>query len=176
MNGDSCGAVGAAHSRRQPLSLCSSFHVLQGIWGPLSPCSAPLLEPTQVSGLGRRWLWARVQGPSPTPLPPSPYPLSMCSLFVPVVNLEKMSSLPKPDGHGIRVAPPSAFLSQPGGLTKDSPGKNPMAPPSKEPPGRESIEMTPSEGPSHRAEGSPPEKEPGGARLPPKTHRKMARE
>lgn len=96
-------------------------------------------------------------------------------LFVPVVNLEKMSSLPKPDGHGIRVAPPSAFLSQPGSLAKDSPGKNPMAPPSKEPPGREGIEITPSEGLSHRAEGSPPEKEPGGTRLPPKTHRKMAR-
>ncbi|XP_032105738.1 ataxin-7-like protein 2 isoform X1 [Sapajus apella] len=96
-------------------------------------------------------------------------------LFVPVVNLEKMSSLPKPDGHGIRVAPPSAFLSQPGGLTKDSPGKPPMAPPSKEPPGRENIEIIPSEGSSHRAEGSPPEKEPSGARLPPKTHRKMAR-
>ncbi|KAB1273433.1 Ataxin-7-like protein 2, partial [Camelus dromedarius] len=99
---------------------------------------------------------------------------SLC-LFVPVVNLEKMSSLPKPDGHGIRVAPPSAFLSQPGGLTKDSPGKNPMVFPSKELHGRESIEITPNEGPSHRAEGSPPEKEPGGARLPPKTHRKMAR-
>nr|XP_019586059.1 PREDICTED: ataxin-7-like protein 2 isoform X3 [Rhinolophus sinicus] len=96
-------------------------------------------------------------------------------LFMPVVNLEKMSSLPKPDGHGIRVAPPSAFLSQPGSLTKDSPGKTPMVPPSKEPPGRESIEITPSEGPSHRAEVTPPEKEPGGARLPPKTHRKMAR-
>ncbi|XP_027828504.1 ataxin-7-like protein 2 isoform X3 [Ovis aries] len=96
-------------------------------------------------------------------------------LFVPVVNLEKMSSLPKPDGHGIRVAPPSAFLSQPGGLTKDSPGKNPMASPSKELPGRESIEIAPSEGPSHRTEGSPSEKEPGGAKLPPKTHRKMAR-
>ncbi|XP_059995410.1 ataxin-7-like protein 2 isoform X1 [Lagenorhynchus albirostris] len=96
-------------------------------------------------------------------------------LFVPVVNLEKMSSLPKPDGHGIRVAPPSAFLSQPAGLTKDSPGKNPMASPSKELPGRGSIEITPSEGSSHRAEGSPSEKEPGGARLPPKTHRKMAR-
>ncbi|XP_039697039.1 ataxin-7-like protein 2 isoform X4 [Pteropus medius] len=96
-------------------------------------------------------------------------------LFVPVVNLEKMSSLPKPDGHGIRVAPPSAFLSQPGSLTKDSPGKITMAPPSKEPPGRESIEIMPSEGPSHRADGSPPEKELGGARLPPKTHRKMAR-
>ncbi|XP_062962073.1 ataxin-7-like protein 2 isoform X2 [Cynocephalus volans] len=96
-------------------------------------------------------------------------------LFVPVVNLEKMSSLPKPDGHGIRVAPPSAFLSQPGGLTKDSPGKTPMAPPSKEPPGRESIEIIHSEGSSHRAEGSPLEKESGGARLPPKTHRKMAR-
>nr|XP_055196199.1 ataxin-7-like protein 2 isoform X2 [Nyctereutes procyonoides] len=66
-------------------------------------------------------------------------------------------------------------LCQPGGLTKDSPGKTPMAPPSKEPPGRESIEMTPSEGPSHRVEGSPLEKEPGGARLPHKTHRKMAR-
>lgn len=100
----------------------------------------------------------------------------MCSLFVPVVNLEKMSSLPKPDGHGIRVAPPSAFLSQPGSLTKDSSGKITVAPPSKEPPGRESIEITPSEGPSHRADGSPPEKELGGARLPPKTHRKMARE
>ncbi|KAF7484869.1 Hypothetical predicted protein [Marmota monax] len=97
-------------------------------------------------------------------------------LFVPVVNLEKMSSLPKPDGHGIRVAPPSAFLSQPGSLPKDSPGKAPMALPSKEPPGRESIEIIPGEGSSHRAEGSPPEKEPGGARLPPKTHRKMARE
>ncbi|XP_011538948.1 ataxin-7-like protein 2 isoform X6 [Homo sapiens] len=96
-------------------------------------------------------------------------------LFVPVVNLEKMSSLPKPDGHGIRVAPPSAFLSQPGGLTKDSPGKPPMAPPSKEPPGRENIEIIPSEGSSHWAEGSPPEKEPSGTRLPPKTHRKMAR-
>ncbi|XP_069862307.1 ataxin-7-like protein 2 isoform X2 [Dipodomys merriami] len=96
-------------------------------------------------------------------------------LFVPVVNLEKMSSLPKPDGHGIRVAPPSAFLSQPGGLPKDSPGKAPMALPSKEPPGRESSEIIPSEGSSHRAESSPPEKEPSGTRLPPKTHRKMAR-
>ena len=115
-------------------------------------------------------------GPRPRLPAPSPRPLSMCSLFVPVVNLEKMSSLPKPDGHGIRVAPPSAFLSQPGSLAKDSPGKPPMVPPSKELPGRENIKITPSEGPSHQAEGSPPEKEPGGARLPPKTHRKMARE
>ncbi|XP_006866020.1 PREDICTED: ataxin-7-like protein 2 [Chrysochloris asiatica] len=66
-------------------------------------------------------------------------------------------------------------LCQPGGPTKDSPGKIPMAPSLKEPPGRESIEATSSEGPSHRGEGSPPEKEPGGARLPSKTHRKMAR-
>lgn len=95
---------------------------------------------------------------------------------MPVVNLEKMSSLPKPDGHGIRVAPPSAFLSQPGGLPKDSPGKVPTAPSPKEPPGRENMELIPGEGSSHRAEGSPPEKEPSGARLPPKTHRKMARE
>lgn len=51
-----------------------------------------------------------------------------------------------------------------------------MAPPSKEPPGRENIEIIPSEGSSHWAEGSPPEKEPSGTRLPAKTHRKMARE
>uniref|UniRef100_A0A452UBZ7 Ataxin 7 like 2 n=1 Tax=Ursus maritimus TaxID=29073 RepID=A0A452UBZ7_URSMA len=92
----------------------------------------------------------------------------------------KTSSREKGQGSRSRGHPPPEKtqkdnLCQPGGLTKDSPGKNPMAPPSKEPPGRESIEMTPSEGPSHRAEGSPPEKEPGGARLPPKTHRKMAR-
>ncbi|XP_054994793.1 ataxin-7-like protein 2 isoform X1 [Sorex araneus] len=100
---------------------------------------------------------------------------SLC-LFVPVVNLEKMSGLPKPDGPGIRVAPPAAFFSQPGSLPKDSPGKSPMAPPLKEPPGRESIESTPGEGlGAPRAEGSPSEKEPGGARLPLKTHRKMAR-
>lgn len=139
------------------------------------PCPAPLQEPTHGPGLGREMALGSSPGPS-LPPPPSLHPLSMCSLFVPVVNLEKMSSLPKPDGHGIRVAPPSAFLSQPGSLAKDSPGKNPMAPPSKEPPGREGIEITPSEGLSHRAEGSPPEKEPGGTRLPPKTHRKMARE
>uniref|UniRef100_A0A2K6NYE8 Ataxin 7 like 2 n=1 Tax=Rhinopithecus roxellana TaxID=61622 RepID=A0A2K6NYE8_RHIRO len=66
-------------------------------------------------------------------------------------------------------------LCQPGGLTKDSPGKPPMAPPSKEPPGRENMEIIPSEGSSHWAEGTPPEKEPSGTRLPPKTHRKMAR-
>ncbi|KAM4871518.1 ataxin-7-like protein 2 isoform 2-T2 [Thomomys bottae] len=66
-------------------------------------------------------------------------------------------------------------LCQPGGLPKDSPGKAPMALPSKEPPGRESSEIIPSEGSSHRAESSPPEKEPSGTRLPPKTHRKMAR-
>ncbi|XP_015419005.1 PREDICTED: ataxin-7-like protein 2 [Myotis davidii] len=100
---------------------------------------------------------------------------SLC-LFVPVVNLEKMSGLPKPDGPGVRVAPPSAFLSQPGSLPKDAPGKPPVAPPPKELPGRESIKIPPGEGPGHRADGSPPEKEPGGARPPPKTHRKMARE
>lgn len=143
---------------------------------PFSHVLHPCRSPPKFQGWERRWLWARVWGPGPASLPPSLHPLSMCSLFVPVVNLEKMSSLPKPDGHGIRVAPPSAFLSQPAGLTKDSPGKNPMASPSKELPGRGSIEITPSEGSSHRAEGSPSEKEPGGARLPPKTHRKMARE
>ncbi|XP_010604275.1 ataxin-7-like protein 2 isoform X2 [Fukomys damarensis] len=66
-------------------------------------------------------------------------------------------------------------LCQPAGLPKDSPGKVPMAPLSKEPPGRESIEIIAGEGSSHRAEGSPLEKEPSGARLPSKTHRKMAR-
>ncbi|XP_003479035.2 ataxin-7-like protein 2 isoform X3 [Cavia porcellus] len=66
-------------------------------------------------------------------------------------------------------------LCQPGSLPKDSPGKVPMAAPSKEPPGRDSIEIIACEGSSHQAKGSPLEKEPSGARVPPKTHRKMAR-
>lgn len=164
-----------AHSQEIANPICSSFPYIPGNMG--SPFfSTPLLEFTQAPELGRRWLWARVQTPVPASPPPSPYPLSTCSLFVPVVNLEKISSLPKPDAHGVRVAPPSALLSQPGGLPKDSPGKVPTAPSPKEPPGRENIELVPGEGSSHRAEGSPPEKEASGARLPPKTHRKMARE
>ena len=151
--------VGGSQLSLQLPSACSREY---GI--PLSRVLHPCRSPPKF--WERRWSWARIWGPDPTSLPPSLHHLSTYSLFVPVVNLEKMSSLPKPDGHGIRVAPPSAFLSQPGGLTKDSPGKNPMASPSKELPGRESIEISPSEGPSHRTESSPSEKEPGGAKLP----------
>lgn len=162
-------AAGGSQLRRQPLPGAPGnrgppSHVLHPCWSP------PKFQGWEVFGSG---LEPRPQAQPPCP---RPHPLSMCSLFVPVVNLEKMSGLPKPDGPGVRVTPPSAFLSQPGSLTKDSPGKPPAAPPPKELPGRESIRIPPGEGPSHRADGSPPEKEPGGARLPPKTHRKMARE
>ncbi|XP_051021703.1 ataxin-7-like protein 2 isoform X2 [Acomys russatus] len=92
----------------------------------------------------------------------------------------KTSSREKGQGSRSRGHPPPEKtqkdnLCQPGGLPKDSPGKVPTAPSPKEPPGRENMELIPGEGSSHRAEGSPPEKEPSGARLPPKTHRKMAR-
>ncbi|XP_004636983.1 ataxin-7-like protein 2 isoform X3 [Octodon degus] len=92
----------------------------------------------------------------------------------------KTSSREKGQGSRSRGHPPPEKtqkdnLCQPGGLPKDSPGKVPMAPPSKEPPGRDGIEIIVGEGSNHRAEGSPLEKEPGGAKLPPKTHRKMAR-
>nr|KAF6304613.1 ataxin 7 like 2 [Pipistrellus kuhlii] len=92
----------------------------------------------------------------------------------------KTSSREKGQGSRSRGHPPPEKsqkdnLCPPSGLPKDAPGKPPVAPPPKEPPGRESSRMTPGEGPGHRAEGSPPEKEPAGARLPPKTHRKVAR-
>ncbi|XP_006899393.1 PREDICTED: ataxin-7-like protein 2 [Elephantulus edwardii] len=92
----------------------------------------------------------------------------------------KTSSREKGQGSRSRGHPPPEKtqkdnLCQPGGPAKDSPGKSPMVPPLKDPPSRENIEATPSEGPSHRGEGSPPEKEPGGARVTPKAHRKMAR-
>ncbi|XP_074044445.1 ataxin-7-like protein 2 isoform X1 [Macrotis lagotis] len=102
-------------------------------------------------------------------------------LFVPVVNLEKISSLPKPDGQGIRVNPKplpphSTFLGPPSGLPKDAPGKAPTAPSSKELPSKGSNDSVLKEGPSPQAESSsPPEKEPSVARLQPKAHKKMAR-
>ncbi|XP_075415208.1 ataxin-7-like protein 2 isoform X2 [Tenrec ecaudatus] len=140
-------------------------HVVNG-QGPACRASGSTRTSSREKGQG-----SRSRGHQP---PEQTQKDNLC-LFMPVVNLEKMSSLPKPDGQGIRVAPPSAFLSQPCCPTKDSPGKLPTAPPPKDPPGRENSGASPSEGPSHRGEGSPPEKEPAGARLTPKTHRKMAR-
>ncbi|XP_028925746.1 ataxin-7-like protein 2 [Ornithorhynchus anatinus] len=91
-------------------------------------------------------------------------------LYVPVVNLEKISSLSKPS------AAPSVFLGQPGTPSKDPPGKAPVAPfSSKEPSGKGGSPPGAGEGPSPRAESSPAEKESGGTRLPPKAHKKMAR-
>ncbi|KAL2295506.1 hypothetical protein Nmel_017919 [Mimus melanotis] len=51
-------------------------------------------------------------------------------LFVPVVNLEKIPSIPKPDGHGIKV-PPKAVPTN----SKESLGKPAAAAVPKEPPG-----------------------------------------
>lgn len=54
---------------------------------------------------------------------------SLHSLFVPVVNLEKIPSIPKPDGHGIKV-PPKAVPTN----SKESLGKPAAAAVPKEPP------------------------------------------
>lgn len=61
----------------------------------------------------------------------SDFSLSSCSLFVPVVNLEKISSLPKPDGDGIRAPPKPAdsVIPRHSASTKEILGKSLLATP-----------------------------------------------
>ncbi|XP_068774602.1 ataxin-7-like protein 2 isoform X2 [Struthio camelus] len=102
-------------------------------------------------------------------------------LFMPVVNLEKISSLPKPDGHGIKVPPKaSAVPGQPSCSSKEPLGKPSLAASPKEPPtpakaGGDSV--MPADGPARKPESAPApgDKEPGASKPPPKSHKKMAR-
>lgn len=114
----------------------------------------------------------------PTALTPPPNPLR--SLFVPVVNLEKIPSIPKPDGHGIKV-PPKAI---PNG-SKESLGKPGSAAVPKEPPvpvGLRGDSSVPDDGPGGKPEnGSAPGEKPpshpsGATKTPPRSHKKLARE
>uniref|UniRef100_A0A8B9IB99 Ataxin 7 like 2 n=1 Tax=Anser brachyrhynchus TaxID=132585 RepID=A0A8B9IB99_9AVES len=112
------------------------------------------------------------------PLPDKAQKDNLC-LFMPVVNLEKIPSLPKPDGHGIKV-PPKALPAQPSSSSKDPPGRpSPTAPP-KEPPvpaGVGGDSAPPAAGPVRKPESvpAPGEKEPGACKPPPRSHKKPAR-
>ncbi|NWS31996.1 AT7L2 protein, partial [Polioptila caerulea] len=98
-------------------------------------------------------------------------------LFVPVVNLEKIPSIPKPDGHGIKV-PPKAVPTN----SKESLGKPVAAAVPKEPPvpagvGGDSamLEKT-HRSPSGIYIPAPGEKDGGAPKTPPRSHRKLARD
>ncbi|NWV09496.1 AT7L2 protein, partial [Ptilonorhynchus violaceus] len=88
-------------------------------------------------------------------------------LFVPVVNLEKIPSIPKPDGHGIKV-PPKAVPTN----SKESPGKPAAAAVPKEPPVPAGVG-----GDSAMPESipAPGDKDVGAPKPPPRSHRKLAR-
>lgn len=109
---------------------------------------------------------------------------SPSSLFMPVVNLEKISSLPKPDGHGIKVPPKAAAASAPGqppASSKEPMGKLSLALSPKEPlvPAKAGVDsVVPADGLDRKSESASAsgEKEPGATKPPPKSHKKMARE
>ncbi|NXC84726.1 AT7L2 protein, partial [Cercotrichas coryphoeus] len=88
-------------------------------------------------------------------------------LFVPVVNLEKIPSIPKPDGHGIKV-PPKAVPTN----SKESLGKPPAAAVPREPPVPAGVR-----GDSAMPESipAPGDKDLGAPKAPPRSHRKLAR-
>ncbi|XP_048682590.1 ataxin-7-like protein 2 isoform X3 [Caretta caretta] len=104
-------------------------------------------------------------------------------LFMPVVNLEKISSLPKPDGHGIKVPPKAAAASAPGqppASSKEPMGKLSLTLSPKEPlvPAKAGVDsVVPADGLDRKPESTSAsgEKEPGTTKPPPKSHKKMAR-
>ncbi|NXR70403.1 AT7L2 protein, partial [Rhadina sibilatrix] len=102
------------------------------------------------------------------PLPEHTDKDSNLCLFVPVVNLEKIPSIPKPDGHGIKV-PPKAVPTN----SKESLGKPAAAAVPREPPVPAGVG-----GDSAMPESipAPGEKDVGAPKAPPRSHRKLARE
>ncbi|XP_065505296.1 ataxin-7-like protein 2 [Caloenas nicobarica] len=108
------------------------------------------------------------------PLPERRDKDNLC-LFVPVVNLEKIPSIPKPDGHGIKV-PPKAVATN----SKEPLGKPATPAVPKEPPvparGGGDLAM-PADGPGCKPESSPAlgEKDTGVSKPPPRSHKKLAR-
>jgi len=93
---------------------------------------------------------------------------------VPVVNLEKIPSIPKADGHGIKV-PPKAVPT----TSKEPLGKAAAVP--KEPPvsaGGGGDAAMPADGPGCKPESAPApgEKDAAASKPPPRSHKKLARE
>ncbi|NXS74366.1 AT7L2 protein, partial [Pandion haliaetus] len=109
------------------------------------------------------------------PLPERPDKDNNLCLFVPVVNLEKIPSIPKPDGHGIKVPPKAVPTS-----SKEPLGKPATAAVPKEPPvlaGVGGDSAMPTDGPRCKLEGAPTpgEKDAGASKPPPRSHKKLAR-
>ncbi|NXK01009.1 AT7L2 protein, partial [Corythaixoides concolor] len=110
------------------------------------------------------------------PLPERPDKDNNLCLFVPVVNLEKIPSIPKPDGHGIKV-PPKAVTTN----SKEPLGKPATAAVPKEPPVSAGVggdSAMPADGPGCKPESAPGpgEKDAGASKPPPRSHKKLARE
>ncbi|NXJ86598.1 AT7L2 protein, partial [Trogon melanurus] len=108
-------------------------------------------------------------------LPERPDKDNNLCLFVPVVNLEKIPSIPKPDGHGIKV-PPKAVATN----SKEPLGKPTAATVPKEPPvsaGLGGDPAMPADGPGCKPESAPApgEKDAGSSKPPPRSHKKLAR-
>lgn len=115
----------------------------------------------------------------PQPLPERADKDNNLCLFVPVVNLEKIPSIPKADGHGIKV-PPKAIPTG----SKESLGKPGSAVVPKEPPvpaGLGGDSAVPNDGPGGKPESAPapgekpPSHPPGATKTPPRSHKKLAR-
>ncbi|KAM9268629.1 ataxin-7-like protein 2 [Morus bassanus] len=109
------------------------------------------------------------------PLPERPDKDNNLCLFVPVVNLEKIPSIPKPDGHGIKV-PPKAVPTN----SKEPLGKPATAAVPKEPPVSAGVggdSAMPADGPGCKPESAPTlwEKDVGASKPPPRSHKKLAR-
>ncbi|XP_056217934.1 LOW QUALITY PROTEIN: ataxin-7-like protein 2 [Falco biarmicus] len=109
------------------------------------------------------------------PLPERPDKDNNLCLFVPVVNLEKIPSIPKPDGHGIKV-PPKAMPTN----SKEPLGKPATAAVPKEPPVSAAVggdSAMPADGPGCKPESAPApgEKDAGASKPPPRSHKKLAR-
>ncbi|XP_042748395.1 LOW QUALITY PROTEIN: ataxin-7-like protein 2 [Lagopus leucura] len=109
------------------------------------------------------------------PLPEKAQKDNNLCLFMPVVNLEKIPSLPKPEGlKAAPKTPPKASAAPPASSPTEPPGRPSSTPPPlpKEPPGAGGDPPPPTASPVLKAGG---EKEPGVCRPPPRAHKKLTR-
>ncbi|XP_010583073.1 PREDICTED: ataxin-7-like protein 2 [Haliaeetus leucocephalus] len=109
------------------------------------------------------------------PLPERPDKDNNLCLFVPVVNLEKIPSIPKPDGHGIKVPPKAVPTNSKEPLGKPATAAVPKEPPVSAGVGGDSV--MPADGPGCKPESAPApgEKDAGASKPPPRSHKKLAR-
>ncbi|NXH20720.1 AT7L2 protein, partial [Bucco capensis] len=109
------------------------------------------------------------------PLPERPDKDNNLCLFVPVVNLEKIPSIPKPDGHGLKVPPKAVPTDSKEPLGKPSGATVPKEPPV--PAGLGGDSVLPADGPGGKPESTstPGEKDTGASKPPPRSHKKLAR-